>query len=83
MPLKIFKGRKAKSPNLYIRGSYLGVAVDQSTKTDRHSVAKNILKLIEREIESGEFEKVSRSPTFLEASIGYLQAGGASDTSPS
>ena len=76
MPLKILKGRKTKSPNLYIRGSYLGVAVDQSTKTDRHSVAKNILKRIESEIERGEYGKAeSKSPTFLDAALAYLEAG--------
>ena len=51
------------------------VAVDQSTKTDKPSVAKNILKLIEREIELGEYGKAELSPTFLEAAVAYLEAG--------
>jgi integrase len=76
MPLKISATRHSDSKNLFIRGTYLGVKVDQSSGTDKPSVAKTVLKRLEREIEQGEFHKVKpQSPTFLEACIGYLQAG--------
>ena len=57
MPLKIIGPRNSKTKNLYIRGSYLGIAVDKSCGTDKRSVAQSILKRIEREIELGEYQK--------------------------
>jgi integrase len=78
MPLKLVPPRHARTSNLYIRGSYLGVRVDQSSGTDRRPVAKAILKRIEGEIERGEFRKVKivrESPTFLSAAVAYLEAG--------
>lgn len=78
MPLKLVPPRHARTSNLYIRGSYLGVRVDQSSGTDRRSVAKTILKRIEGEIERGEFRKTQsalKSPTFLSAAVAYLEAG--------
>jgi integrase len=80
MPLKIIEPRNSKTQNLYIRGTYLGVAVDQSCGTDRRSVAKTILKRIEGEIERGEYRKAkaavtSAGPTFLSAATAYLEAG--------
>jgi integrase len=76
VPLKISATRHSQTRNLYIRGTYLGVSVDQSSGTNKRSVAATILKRIEREIELGEFRKAKpRSPTFLEAAIGYMEAG--------
>src|SRR5262249_60945138 len=37
MPLKIVADRNKKTKNLYIRASYLGIAVDKSCRTDRRS----------------------------------------------
>jgi integrase len=76
VPLKISATRKSQSKNFYIRGTYLGVSVDQSSGTDKRSVATTIVKRIEREIELGEFRKAKpKSPTFLEAAIAYMEAG--------
>lgn len=82
MFLKIVQGRskKAKTKNLYIRGSYLGVRVDQSCKTDRRSVAEQILRRIEREIENGKYGRVesdsaSGGQTFLSAANAYIESG--------
>ena len=80
MPLKLIPPRNAKTKNLYIRGTYLGVAVDKSSGTDRRSVARSILKRIQGEIERGEYpprELAPRAdgPTFLSAALGYLEAG--------
>lgn len=79
MSLKIVEGRNSKTKNLYIRGTYLNVAVDQSCRTDRRSVAKSILKRIEGEIERGEYQQTKApdrpAPTFLSAALGYLETG--------
>lgn len=79
MPLKIVQGRNAKTKNLYIRGSYLGVAVDQSCRTDRRSLAAQAIKRIQGEIERGEYNKKPArdrgEPTFLSAAIAYMETG--------
>lgn len=81
MSLKIVSrhGKKTKAQNLYIRGNYLGVAVDQSARTDRRSLAVKILKRIEGEIERGEYRTEIRGnrgePTFVSAAIVYMEAG--------
>jgi integrase len=78
MPLKIVATRNAKTTNLYVRGSYLGVSVDRSCKTDRRSVAVEIRREIERQIEQGTYGREKRgrvAPTFVEAATNYLRAG--------
>ena len=80
MPLKIIPPRNSKTKNLYIRGTYLGVAVDKSCGTDRRSVARTILKRIETQIERGEYPARAtpprrEQPTFLSAAVAYLEAG--------
>lgn len=83
MPLKIVPTRSkiTKVKNLYIRGSYLGVPVDQSARTDSARLAKIVKKRIEGEIERGEYGKrvdpegVRREPTFLSAAIAYMEDG--------
>lgn len=80
MPLKIVQARNAKTKNLYIRGSYLGVAVDQSCRTDRRSVANARLKRLEGEIERGEYPPKEAAAgreqlTFLGAAVAYMETG--------
>jgi integrase len=79
MPLRIVEGRNKKTKNLYVRGSYLGIPVDQSCRTDRRSLARTVLKRIEAEIERGEYgKKADRGrgePTFLSAAIAYMESG--------
>jgi integrase len=75
VPLKLIKSRNSKTPNLYVRGAYLGISVDQSCRTDRRSVAQSILKRIESEIERGEYRKARTPHTFLSAALAYLEAG--------
>jgi len=76
MPLQIVTGRNAKTKNLYVRGTYLGISVDKSCRTDRRSVAKSILKKIEGEIERGEYQRrTSAAPTFISAAVAYMEAG--------
>jgi integrase len=82
MPLKLIPPRNKKTKNLYIRGTYLGIAVDKSCGTDRRSVARSILKRIEGEIERGEYPPRQapprpNEPTFLNAALAYMEAGGS------
>ena len=57
MTLKLITSRNKKTKNLYIRGSYLGTAVDKSCGTDKRAVARAILKQLEKEIELGVYQK--------------------------
>ena len=80
MPLKLVAPRKGKSPNFTIRGSYLGVAVNKSSGTDKRSVARAILAKLERAIEAGEYppKQVAAGDserTFLKAAVEYMEAG--------
>lgn len=78
MPLKLVPPRKGKSPNWTIRGTYLKVAVDQSTGTVRKAVANQVKQRLERAIECGEYPArpaVAAGPTFLSAAVAYMQAG--------
>src|SRR5262249_51201772 len=80
MPLKLVAPRKGKSPNWTIRGTYIGVYVDKSCRTDRRSVAITQLKQLEKAIERGEYppqETAPRpeEPTFLSAAVNYMESG--------
>jgi integrase len=79
MPLKLVPPRKGKSPNFTIRGSYLGVAVNKSSGTDKRSVARTVLAKLERAIENGEYppKQVAAGDerTFLKAAVEYMEAG--------
>lgn len=75
MPLRLVDPRKGKSPNYSVRGTYLGVEVNRSARTSDRKKAKLFLKKWEQEIERGEFS-APRVPTFADAVIGYIKAGG-------
>ena len=75
MPIKLIPPRKGFSPYCYGRGTYLGVFVNRSTKTDRLPLAKRVIKQWENEIERGRFA-ADKGPTFLSAAVSYMQAGG-------
>lgn len=72
--LKLIPPRAGASPYWRVRGSYLGVTVDRSTKATGRTIAGKILKEIEREIECGRFAKPA-GPTFGEAVVRYLRDG--------
>lgn len=82
MPIEIVEGRNKKTKNLYLRGSYLGIAVDRSCKTDRRSVARSLLAKIQGEIERGEYPPKEAAPvrgelTFIGAANAYMKTGGS------
>lgn len=75
MPLRLIPPRQGKTKNLYVRGTYLGTFVNQSTKTSKRATAARALRQIERQIECGEFAEKGE-PTFSDAAIAYMEAGG-------
>lgn len=75
MPLKLVPPRQGKSQNFTIRGTYLGTYVNRSAGTGKRAIAVQVLKKIERDIESGEFS-VKGEMTFKTAAWAYMKAGG-------
>jgi hypothetical protein len=75
MPLKLRPPRAGKTPCYYIRGTYLGVYVEESTGTCRREIAEQLLRKKRDEIECGAVARPGE-PTFAEAAINYMTAGG-------
>jgi integrase len=75
MPLALKPPRKGKSPYWSVRGTYLGIGVDRSTKARKRALAVKILQGIERQIERGEFAQAGEA-TFAGAAAAYMKAGG-------
>jgi integrase len=79
MPLKLIEPRPGKTPYFYIRGTYLGVHVDESTGTPVKAVARGFLQAKREAIERGELRSrraIKAEATFLSAAISYINAGG-------
>lgn len=80
MPWKLVPPRKGKTKNFYVRGTYLGIRVDDSTETADRKAAGRVLKTWREQAERGEFSRKRASrpaeATFLSAAIAYMQAGG-------
>jgi integrase len=74
MPLKLYSPR-GRSPYYSVRGTYLGVYVNRSTKAGKRAIAVKALQQIERDIESGAFA-VKGEATFASAAMSYMNAGG-------
>jgi hypothetical protein len=75
MPLKLSPPRPGKTPYWSVRGSYLGIYVDRSTKAAKRAVAQKMLAKWQAEIEQGTFS-IRGEATFLSAAVAYMQAGG-------
>ena len=73
MPWKLVPPRKGKTPYWYIRGKYLGIALDDSAGTTEERAARRILKTWREQAERGEFQKKPSSDpapaTFLSAAV--------------
>jgi integrase len=83
MPLKLIPPRPGKTPNYTVRGTYLRVYVERTAGTPEKKLAGQVLKGIERAIERGEYAatpkpvlEATRPPTFADAALAYLRAGG-------
>lgn len=75
MPLKLFPPHPGRSPHWRIRGTYLGVRIDESARTGRKPVAAALLRKREAEIERGAIAG-PKAPTFAGAAAAYMIAGG-------
>ena len=75
MPLKLRPPRAGKTPYYYIRGTYLGVYIEESTGTGRREIAEKLLRKKRDDIERGAVARPGE-PTFAEAAINYMTAGG-------
>jgi integrase len=83
MPLKLVPPRPGKTPNYTIRGTYLRVYVERTTGTPDKQRAAQVLKDAKQSIERGEYRsepettvEAPRPPTFADAALAYLRAGG-------
>lgn len=71
--------RAGKTPFYYVRGKYLGIALDRSTGTGERRAATTILNTWKRQAERGEFSQPSEKADpglFLAAAKAYMLAGG-------
>lgn len=75
MPLKLVAPKAGRTPYYKVRGTYLGVGVDRSTKSRDETFAKKILRKIKDDIESGVLTG-SATPGFAAAASAYMKAGG-------
>jgi hypothetical protein len=75
VPIKLCPPRRGKSPNWTIRGSYLGVRVNQTTGTADGKLARKILTRVKDEVERGVFSRPG-APIFAAAALKYIDAGG-------
>ena len=75
MPLKLIAPDRARSPYFRVRGTYLGVYVDRSTRARDERIARRFLAKWRDEIESGRL-RAHQAPTFAEAAIAYMNWGG-------
>lgn len=74
MPLKLRPPRPGKTPYYTVRGTYLGVRVEQSTGLADRKKAQRFLDNIRAEIEAGRLSPRGET-TFAEAVLDYLEAG--------
>ena len=77
MPIKVVPNRYGGT-NWYLRGTLRGVSVDETTGTDDRKRAEEIRIKRESEILDRGIHGIRKTATFLEASVMYLEAGGAS-----
>jgi integrase len=79
MPWKLIPPREGKTPFWYVRGKYLGIALDRSTGASERRAAITILNTWKRQAERGEFSKPTPPADpglFLSAAKAYMLAGG-------
>src|ERR1700684_4094645 len=67
---------KRGSPNWYIRGTVRGITVDESSGVADRSIAETIRARREWECLQASIFGRKATATFLEAVVGYMEAGG-------
>lgn len=75
MPLTLYPPKPGRTPNWRIRGSYLGICVDETTGTPEKAVAQKLIRAKRDAIERGAVARPGE-PTFASAAEAYLDAGG-------
>jgi integrase len=75
MPLTFVPPKPGRTPYWRVRGTYLGIRVDRSTKTGERKVAFKLLAAWKDDIERGCYARPG-DPTFAAAALTYMQAGG-------
>jgi integrase len=81
VPWKLIPPRPPHTKYWYIRGKYCGISLDRSTGTGDERAAKRIIATWRQQAERGEFKhkepEPERSvPTFEDAALAYMKAGG-------
>jgi integrase len=79
MPWKLVPPREGKTPFWYVRGKYLGIALDRSTGARERRAATTIFNTWKRQAERGEYAKPAEAADpglFLSAAKAYMLAGG-------
>jgi integrase len=79
MPWKLIPPREGKTPFWYVRGKYLGIALDRSTGARERRAATTIFNTWKRQAERGEYAKPVEAADpglFLSAAKAYMLAGG-------
>lgn len=80
MPWKLIPPREGKTLYWYVRGKYLGIALDKSTGTPERRSAQTILTTWRKQAERGEFSKEPEAPAnpdyFVAAANAYMDSGG-------
>lgn len=79
MPWKLVPPREGKTPFWYVRGKYLGIALDRSTGASEKRAATTIFNTWKRKIERGEVlqpTETTDSGLFLSAAKAYMISGG-------
>lgn len=80
MPLKLVPPKPGKTPNWYIRGTYLGQYVEETTRTPVEALARKLLAARKAEIERGglspRVKEGEPSITFEFAAGAYIEGGG-------
>jgi integrase len=75
MPLKLIAPRTGKTPYWAVRGTYLGVRLDRSTKSRERTQAAKLLKVWKDDIERGRIARHGE-PTFFDAAVNYMAQTG-------
>lgn len=75
MPLKLRPPRPGKTPYYTIRGTHLGIYIEESAGTSRRDLADKLRRRKEADIEAGRVAAPGEL-MFPEAAINYMEAGG-------
>lgn len=75
MPIKLYPPRPGKTPNWTIRGTHLGVGINQTAGTPDKKLATKLAAKIREDIERGAISSPS-APTFARAALRYVETGG-------